>query len=1452
MSNGHTWKALTGASLLAMAIFGSGCAQDVPDIDRTQPNKIKKDLFLKDQEWYFRQTVTNTDTQGSMIFEGYQSNLKRIKFFVTEQTLFACTTVMPAEGEFIEKLADEKCYGVVAAFPILGHFDVQRAYNTATGEQSNLLVENYSDRPWFERDYMRVNWAVNMVDGAGMFHGVFGRFANVRFDVPYEADYVDPDRARIRPEEGYIESTSAYTFEPDIYTCFETFGDGYFNCEGGQVRIKNSFVQIPEEKTFEPFLLLDQKTLTQDGSEFGDPILTTTVFDPGLSLQVEVECTPEVKARLLNEFGTYAQGQCQPRAFDYFNRFGYFRTENIKYDENYGSNELYRRYYANHWNIWKTAYKKVEGAEGQVNYELLPMQERVPKPIVYHLNAEYPRDMIPAAKEVGRQWSLAFKDSVRLAKGYTSIEQVEAELEKEYGHKDMFIVAENNCLPDQLLEWSAVSGARHERDRSAPRELIARYVAKGAGANEVDKLWSLPIRDRVQLCAELEYATEQRPKNANRFDYQRAGDVRYSFFYWVEEFNSFWSGYGPSSADPTTGEIISGSAHLAGTTMRTTAAYAADLVRYMNGELGDEDLMQGRQVRDYISSVESRSEQTMRQSLSPQGQREFVMRAGLDPNKVSPTRFSKRPSLAEAPAIFREKGADFVQRQAGLTAQASLMAKREDTRALDFFSRPDVKTMIMANPETMLTIKAIAAEQQRMVGNISDNFTPEEIDLAYKTFNAPEIMHARRERFNRFMGEQNVLTAENMRFAVENLVTYRGVAESFKGKSREEIARYFMEQMFIGTQLHEVGHTIGLRHNFNSSLDALNYHDEWWKIQELVAKGELTQEQASQITDPAIIAKITDRPGVKYLNEAEFRLGSVMDYTQDLTGRFAGLGKYDKAATNFVYGRAVPRWKQDVRLPDNMGFELFVADYTELPEVFSGLPATTDPSQRRLTGIQNIVNGREWVSIQQAELETRNALKTNTNNWLRGEFKDTNMPWQDRVVPFNFCSDDRSGWQLGCSVFDWGSNQREIVNHSFNTYRYMQTFWRSKRHNNFKFGENLNYYAGRIFRTFSMIERPFLFYSIYQQWDLGLFTAGLREAAIDAANFYNEVLSMPEPGRYCKSGQNAEGLGINTQWFYDIENTYVPSNWHNERAGCTDFLDIAPGVGQYFSYDITPEYHFRIGYVGTFIDKVLAVQSLFNISSNFLFNNFVTDSRATFNSYWTIFQNEMLEMLRGLILNDHTTFGGVYDPKTQAYTPPSMVDRNAFTHGIPAEQRGLPRVFTQLTFNHEFFAMVYGIITNSTYQDRNTDFAQYMKVAVDNTEVQDWGNATLHEFLHPITNQRYIAPQTADNKSISVDIIEWANRLKIRWQDSVTTFERAQREYDVERTNFGASFNPDSCVDASMVSSDAALKALCDKMTDFEVARTNLDARRRQLEDVVARLDQIRFVFGILGPNAPR
>lgn len=1452
--NKKMWRYLAAALATSVTLLGVGCAQDVADIDRTQPNKLKKADFQKGDEWYYRMMVVDSDVQGSLIFQGFQSELKRVRWVVTEDVLWACSTQPVVQGELTEMefFEGEECYGLVAAFPIMGHFDVQRSYSTATGEQSNVIVENYSDRPWYDREYMRVNWGFNMVDGRGMYGSLLGRFSSVAWTPNQDPGFVDPNRTRIQPEEGYLEATTLFNYEPDAYACYDLSGNYWnMNCEAGQLTVRNSFLRIPEEKTFQPFLHTDNQFILEDDST--DVVQTTRMFDPGSGFVADVECTPEIleEMRELNGAVT-ANNNCQPLTFDYFTRFGYFRTDNIEHSLDYGPNDDGRLFYANHWHIWQTDFDE--------NGELMDPKERLPKPIVYHLNPEYPRDMIASAMEVGRQWDRAFKNAVMVAKGYDSIKQVEDELATLYdGDTRMFRLDENGCMPSQIAPWVAEFGARQDGDTKDVNEILETALARTSGSGSVEEqLWELPIQPLKQLCAELEFATENREDN--KYVWQREGDLRYSFYSWVEENNSGWAGYGPSSADPKTGQIISAGAHAAGTYFRSASFYAADLVLYMQGRVTDEDLYNGDHVRAHLAQTEENSQRTMGQSLSPQGKREFARRATKDIAEIdsiediSPTRFNAKPALQDLPDVFRRLGVDGVKQQARLMSRTAQEATKQDTRFADFIRRPEVKSLMMADPQMALTVEAMAMER---VG--SRDLTAEDIELAYLELNAPELAHWRDNRRMMFNAERNVLSSTDFGRAMDVLVTYQGVADTFKDKSREEIANYFLYKMAVGTQLHEVGHTVGLRHNFNASMDALNYHDTWWKLQEAVTRGEIAAEEITKVPEGKINAILgegaVESEGYEYLNETEFRLASVMDYTGDLTGRFAGLGKYDQAAINFVYAGHVQVWDDEVKknLPNNLSFEFFLSNYQELPEVMSGMPATADPKQRRLKGIDNILNGRKWVPIAQARQERLDGLKANTNNFVKGEFKTSNQPYQDMAVPYNFCSDDRADFTLGCDVFDWGSSHREIVNHNFNTYRKLQAFHRNKRQRLHLHGETINGYYNFVARTMYSVARPFRFFSIYRLWDLGSYTDDLREAAIDAANFYTEVLATPEPGVYCKYNQDFDSFRGGLSWYYDVENTYLPARNDFGAGECEDQIVLQPGMAQYYGYEITDEYDLRIRSVGTFIDKLAASQSLFFVSANYLYNSFLTDTRATNVSYWTLFRKEMLDTIRGVVLNDYSKFGGLYTAKegeTGNYIAPVMVDRNAFTHGTPNPQDGEARIFTFLSFNHEFNMLAYAMIANSGWIDRHVDFAQYVRIGVGDREVMDFGESEITEFINPITFQRYVAPQTADGESISVEMVEWANRLKDQWLDAERDTDQKKAFYDTLREDYDTNFNPQDCEEEALTSSDDDLATVCTAMLDFEAARGRASIRSEQLQDVVAKLDLLRYLWGALGPNA--
>ena len=46
----------------------------------------------------------------------------------------------------------------------MSHFDIQRGYDTLSNRVTNVIDENTNDRAWYDRRYMRVNFAANLLE----------------------------------------------------------------------------------------------------------------------------------------------------------------------------------------------------------------------------------------------------------------------------------------------------------------------------------------------------------------------------------------------------------------------------------------------------------------------------------------------------------------------------------------------------------------------------------------------------------------------------------------------------------------------------------------------------------------------------------------------------------------------------------------------------------------------------------------------------------------------------------------------------------------------------------------------------------------------------------------------------------------------------------------------------------------------------------------------------------------------------------------------------------------------------------------------------------------------------------------------------------------------------------------------------------------------------------------
>ncbi len=367
----------------ASATWLVSCAQDVGDIDLTQPDRIDVSLLNDGKPWWFLQTVIDVPPQSGLTFIGDASNgasgtglgINRIVWDVQENWLIAYNNYEFIIGSQTPYSAIENdtvlgngtpasrtpYFGTpVAAYAITSHFDVERSYNAETGEQQNVIQENTTDRPWYERQYIRVDWGNNAFGGFNFMYLLEdGSNAGTIVSSPlsYYVDQADPtnaDHMEITP--GYIGIVNKVSYtaliDPELskffgsptYQCADEqiFTLGIGDCGPGEVKIRLSFEKIPDTHDYVP------RNYTQ-------------------------------KDELM---------------------FGVWENTQLKYDQQRGYLEpqLEEDEMATMHHIWQADHRATDpttGAACNVNDTtntncIAPFNERTPKPIVYYVSPGWP------------------------------------------------------------------------------------------------------------------------------------------------------------------------------------------------------------------------------------------------------------------------------------------------------------------------------------------------------------------------------------------------------------------------------------------------------------------------------------------------------------------------------------------------------------------------------------------------------------------------------------------------------------------------------------------------------------------------------------------------------------------------------------------------------------------------------------------------------------------------------------------------------------------------------------------------------------------------------------------------------------------------------------------------------------------------------------------------------
>ena len=263
------------AALVATTAFG--CAQERDPINKVQANALAKSFFVgaslsdtsDDPEFYASTTVVDVPfgVQAS-VYTGATGALARVKWEITEKVLNARLTYETINNVDGKGNRETNSGAVIASFDIESHFDIKRDYNPQTGEELNVVVENSSDRPWYQREYMRVDWSSNKIVSSYSFDPLASlqlegeeleslayrvddpKIPTPRCSSPMRATSTSPTR-----------STSSRTSLAALPACFYyaavVVGGAapWGSCDSAEVKLRHSFWRIAQrgEKGFRDY-----------------------------------------------------------------------------------------------------------------------------------------------------------------------------------------------------------------------------------------------------------------------------------------------------------------------------------------------------------------------------------------------------------------------------------------------------------------------------------------------------------------------------------------------------------------------------------------------------------------------------------------------------------------------------------------------------------------------------------------------------------------------------------------------------------------------------------------------------------------------------------------------------------------------------------------------------------------------------------------------------------------------------------------------------------------------------------------------------------------------------------------------------------------------------------------------------------------------------------------------
>lgn len=884
-----------------------GCAQEREPIVRVQPNALDKSFFIgaladssDDPEFYWRGYVTDGSSSQEQIGVGSWSHVDRIRWEVTEDRLIAhkaypLFTQPNDPGKFS---GPDNTGTVVAAYRITSHFDIRRSYNPSTGEEQNVIEENNYDRPWYERQYMRVDWSSNIVNDPmwmDMFAGTIFGDIKVSPLVYNVTDPVSDDAPHFEPEDGYFDVTNRFYLEsPEIWiwgfsapACwiYGLFtGGATYECNPQEATVRFSFKKVDPNHDFEP-LETGAASLDIVGNPggLGDSFSVGIVTAPRQGFDPAYGFTDKNTKFFANIHNIWERSHQDGTSCDWNG------DENADGTADQCANDV-------------TGYSGSSGSQCDIHMKkcTIPYRDRAVKPVAYWVNNLMPLEFQDELDENGQRvdWDTR-------------------------GASEDIVYSWNQLMRTAVGRAREVECRRtNEGDRSGCHDQFfapaSDRVMVSYGAWLVDKphdeadvlvLCHNPVRDydNHDACG---------PTGATA----RTGDIRkHMIVYWPYESRAPWGGIANWNGDPLTGEIIGGAALVMGRSVRYGSAFARDVLQVAMGDVSLEELIDGLPQKMHFSPNAAMKTYQTAQLSTQEIQSRIKAVDAKHAMQSSGVQALAGNSMAEQMASYASQKASSVYDFASESAATS---------RFDAITSPLHNTTLESNLMTSSWIRGATG----MGPDVPVNADTMGFASPLRTLD-PGKLRILRDKYRAGMETRGACFFDNEAPAVGS-VSIPGLARYFKDaynddsikeefgdkanirqKRGEKIYTHLLPETYKGIAIHEIGHSLGMLHQFASSWDSTNYNPQYWQLRtnEGQAMGSCNGQPRTGDTDSCMGPRYLDgetademgfgdesRPGIDY-----FASTSTMEYQWERFGETAGLGTYDMFTMSALYGRVL-------------------------------------------------------------------------------------------------------------------------------------------------------------------------------------------------------------------------------------------------------------------------------------------------------------------------------------------------------------------------------------------------------------------------------------------------------------------------------------------------------------------------------------------------------------------